>query len=67
MDSFSPNSSVKVLFGAEDALRSAVALLKDTNTFKEEQLFVEGIKAFDVFAIVQSGDLVVKLFTEISK
>lgn len=67
MDSFNSTSSVKILFGAEDSLRSAVALLKDANAFKGEQLFADGLKAFDVFSIVQSGDLVIKLFTEISK
>lgn len=56
-----------MLLNAEEALRPAVALLKDTVALKRGQLIAAGLKAIDVFSIVQSGDLVKRLFEEIIK
>lgn len=67
VDQFESTTSVKVLLNAEGAFKSAIELLKDIDCIEGEQLFAEGLKAYEVFSIIRSGDLVVKLFTEISK
>lgn len=67
MDQYKETDPVKILFGSEEILQSAILLLKHPDKLKEEQLIVEGLKACDVLSLTQSGDLVTKLFTEISK
>lgn len=56
-----------MLLNADEALRPAVTLLKDAASLKKEQLIFEGLKAVEVFSIIQSVELVKRLFEEIVK
>lgn len=66
VDEFVKTSSVRVLLNADKTLESAVRLLKDNGSLKGKDLIVEGLKSFEVFSIIQSSDLVAKLFNEIT-
>lgn len=60
-------SSVQTLLNAHISIKAAVKLLKGMESEHGEQLLDNGLKAFDVFAVIRSEDLITKLFTEIVK
>lgn len=58
---------VKVLLNIAENFQPAIRMLKAPQSYSDEKLIREGLKAINVLSLVQSNELVNKMFNSISK